>query len=218
MQVRMISFLSLWTATNQSILPGKPGKSENKGTKKDGSIKQQVFYFNLIVIYTCVLTLWHKRWSSENPEYGDTRGDKTSTPLLMAWLLLLPVEPNPCKRADVISSIAALKLPVPILLSTVEPGKLSVNCLSVKVSPSPILWLLTRFSCAKEDPRTPELREFPVKRLLKVDPKDGGIWLVSWNEFRKPEGAIGLFPKLPVGVNPLISVPPKLVLKIYIEI
>lgn len=67
MQVRMISFLSLWTATNQSILLGKPGKSENKGTKKDGSIKQQVFYFNLIVIYTCVLTLWHKRWSSENP-------------------------------------------------------------------------------------------------------------------------------------------------------
>lgn len=114
----------------------------------------------------------------------------------MAGLLLPPVEPNPCKRADVISSIAALKLPVPILLLTVEPGKLSVKCLSeTKVSPSP---KLTRFSGAKEDPRIPELREFPVKRLFKVNPKGGAMWLVSWNEFKKPEGAIGLFPKLPV--------------------
>lgn len=155
-----------------------------------------------------------------NPGSGDTRGDvRTSTPLLMAGVLLLTVEPNPCKRADVISSIAALKLPVPILLFTVEPGKLSVNCLSeTKVSPSPKLWLLTRFSGVKEDPRIPELREFPVKRLFKVNPKGGTMWLVSWNEFKKPEGAIGLFPKLPVWVSSRISVPPKLVLKIYIEI
>lgn len=154
-----------------------------------------------------------------NPGFGDTRGGRTSTPLLMAGLLLPPVEPNPCRRADVISSIAALKLPVPMLLFTVEPGKLSVKCLSeTKVSPSPKLWLLTRFSGAKEDPRIPELREFPVKRLFKVNPKGGAMWLVSWNEFKKPEGAIGLFPKLPVRVNSRISVPPKLVLKIYIKI